>query len=177
MNKEEIIKMLSILRVAYPNFYKGFNKQELEATVNVYQEMFKGEDSKLVLTALKDVINTNEYPPTIATIKSRMYELTHKEDTNNNDLWDKLLKAICNSNYHSEEEFEKLPKLVKMYVRHPSQLQEMAKMDSDVVNSVVKGQFLKQIEYIKQNYKENEITGKNLLEEKKIYQLQEMEDL
>lgn len=175
MNRNEILKMLSILQISYPNFYKGYDKQRLESTVNLYAEMFKDDDSDLVIKALKEIINTTEYPPTIATIKNKMYEMTHKEETNNSDLWEKLLNAIRNSSYHSEEEFNKLPNLIKQYIRSPRQLQELASMDSDVIHSVVKGQFMKQIENIKQDFKDSEITGRNLLQEKKIFQLEELD--
>ena len=175
MKKNDVLKMLSVLQISYPNFYKGFNKEQLESTTKLYEEMFKDDDSHLVLTALKDIINTSEYPPTIATIKNRMYEMTHKEETNNSDLWGKLLSAIQNSSYHSEEEFEKLPELVKIYIRSPRQLQELASMDSDVIHSVIKGQFMKQIETIKQDYKDSEITRRNLLQEKKLYQLEDID--
>lgn len=178
MNRKEVLKMLNILQVSYPNFYKGFGKKELEDAVILYGEMFKDDDSKLVFYALKDVINTSEFPPTIATIKNKMFELTHKEQNSNDELWDALVKAISRSSYYAEEEFDKLPELVKRYVRSPYQLQEMASMDSDVIHSVVKGQFMKQIEKIKEEYKNGEIVGmkNNLLQEKGIYKLENIHD-
>ena len=175
MNKNDVLKMLNILQVTYPNFYKGFSKQELQEAVNLYQEMFKDDDSKLVFVALKEVINTSEYPPTIATIKNKMYNMTHTND-NNTELWNKLKNAIGRSNYYAQEEYDKLPNILKDYVRSPNRLQEMASMDSDVINSVEKGIFMKQIENIKQNYRVDEIIGKNLLQDKNIYQLEEIID-
>lgn len=172
MKKNEILLMLSILKKAYPSYYKDITKDEAEEIVEFYQEMFKDDDSKLVIIALKEVINTSEYPPTIATIKSKIYSTTHKED-DNTELWSKLKDAIGRSSYYAEEEFDKLPDILKKYVRSPYRLQEMASMDSDVINSVEKGIFMKQIENIKENYKENEITNKNLLEEKGIFILED----
>ncbi len=175
MNKKEILKMLNILQVTYPNFYKGFGKNELEQAVILYEEMFKNDDSKLVFTALKEVINTSEFPPTIATIKNKMFELTHKEQYSNDELWETLVNAVRRSSYYAEEEFDKLPDLVKKYVRSPYQLQRLANMDSELFHSVEKGIFMKQIENIKQNYKNNEIAGTNLLQEKEIYKLEDVE--
>lgn len=176
MNRKEILKMLNILQVSYPNFYKGFSKQELEEAVILYEEMFKDADSKLVFIALKEVINTSEYPPTIATIKNKMFDLTHKEQYSNDELWNALVKAIGRSGYYAEEEFDKLPDLVKRYVRSPHQLQELARLDSDIIHSVEKGQFMKQIEKIKQEYKNDTITKRNdrLLQEKGIYMIEEI---
>ena len=177
MNKNEVLKMLSILQVSYPNFYKGMQKKELQEVVDFYEEMFCDDDSRLVLLALKEVINTSEYPPTIATIKNKMFDLTHKEQYSNDELWDALVKAIGRSGYYAEEEFEKLPDLVKRYVRSPRQLQELARIDSDIIHSVEKGQFMKQIEKIKQEYKNDTITKRNdrLLQEKEVFMLEDVE--
>lgn len=166
MTREEAIKILSILKISYPNFYKDIDETETLQTVELYQEMFADCDIKLVAVAVKELINSFKYPPTIADIKNKMYELCNKNDDKSpSELWDKLLKAIRNGSYGYLEEFEKLPKEVKDFVREPRQLQELAQMDSNTVNSVVKGQFLKQIEIIKQRRKEESLM---LLETKKV---------
>ena len=173
MERTTVLSMLNILKKAYPSYYKDLNKDEAKDIVDFYEEMFRGEDERLVLIALKSIINTSEYPPTIATIKNKVYEISHKEEINNNDLWEALVKAIGNSSYHAEKEFNKLPELVKEYVKSPYQLQRLAEVDSEKIHSVEKGIFMKQIENIKKNYKEREMTRKNLLEERKIYYLEE----
>ena len=177
MNRKDIVKIILILKSSYPYAFKDMTEEETNNMVNLYEELFKDNDYHEVSKAILDLINTSEYLPTIASIKSKIYDNKHKK-IDNNELWDSLVRAIGNSNYNSEEEFEKLPELVKLYVRSPQQLQDMATMDSDIVHSVVKGQFLKQIENIKQDYKESEIVGRknNLLQEKGIYQLEEMEE-
>ena len=176
MKKNEILKIILILKASYPYAFKDMSEQDVESMVALYQEMFKENSYEDVSIAIKNIIRTSEYMPTIATIKNKLYEIKHPIQENNSELWDKLLNAIGNSSYHSEEEFEKLPLLVKEYIRSPRQLQEMATMPSDEIHTVVKGQFLKQIEVIKQNFKENEMTRKTLLQEKGIYQIEEVID-
>ena len=177
MNRQEISKLILILKASYPYAFKDMTNEEVESMVSLYQEMFKECTYKEVSSAIKDIINTSEYMPTIATIKSKIYSNNHQTEASNTELWDKLLQAIRNGSYHAEEEFEKLPLIIKAYVRSPRQLQEMAIMDSDVIHSVVKGQFLKQIEILKENYKQNEITGKgNLLVDNGYIQLEEVID-
>lgn len=174
MNKNEILTMLSILKVAYPNFYKDVSKEEVEQTTILYQEMFKDYDSKLVFFAVKELVNSFKYPPTIADIKDKIYQLTNVEDKSASELWDCLLKAIRNGSYGSEQEFKNLPDIVKDYVISSRQLQELAQMDSDIINSVVKGQFLKQVENLKQRAKEKNVMlkeTKDLIENKKINDL------
>lgn len=156
MTREETTKILSIIKLAYPNFYKSITKQEAENTINLYQEMFKEDEANLVMIAVKELINTFQYPPTIADIKNKIYKLTNIEKTPA-ELWDKLQSAISNGIYHSVEMFEILPDEVKQFVRSPSQLKELAMMDSDVVHSVTKGQFFKQIEIIQKRIKEDKL--------------------
>lgn len=154
MNRKEILSMLSILKSAYPNFYRNITKQEAEQTVNLYEEMFKDYDSRIVLLAVKELINTYEYPPTIATIKNKIYSLSNINEETDLDLWERLLKAIRNGTYGSEKEFELLPQIIKDYLKSPYQLQELASMSSDDIHSVVKGQFLREIKILKERKKE-----------------------
>lgn len=156
MTREEVTKMLSILKVAYPNFYKDITKQDGLRTIDVYSEMFKDDDANLVNLAIKELINSFQYPPTIADIKNKMYQLTTVEKTPT-ELWNELAKALRDSIYHSEEQFEILSPEVKAFVRSPAQLKELATMDSKTVHSVTKGQFLKQIEIIKKRVKEDKL--------------------
>jgi len=174
MSKKEISKIILILKTAYPYAFKDMGESEIESMVNLYQELFKNNTYQEVSKAIVNIINTSEYMPTIATIKSKIYEIKNPRQESDTELWEKLLSAIRNSSYHSEEEFEKLPPVIQEYIRSPRQLQELAIMDSEKIHTIVKGQFLKQIEVIKQNFKENEIEGKNLLQDKNVYQIEEV---
>lgn len=154
MTIDETKMILGILKTAYPNFYKEMSKQEMLNVVDLWADIFKNDNSKLVTVAVKELINSFQYPPTIADVKNKMYSLTNNDKTPS-ELWDRLQKAISRGIYHSEEEFEKLPDEVKEFVRSPRQLKELAMMDSDVVHSVTKGQFFKQIEVIQKRKEED----------------------
>lgn len=157
MTREEAIKILTVLKANYQNLYKNISKKEAEDIIELYQIMFKDCDYKLVNLAVTELINTFQYPPTIADIKNKMYELSNKDEKSPTELWDKLLKAIRNGTYGYNEEFKKLPKEVQEFVREPFQLHELAGLESGKIHTVVKGQFLKQIEIIKQRKKEESI--------------------
>lgn len=167
MTTEETTKILSVLKVAYPNFYRNITKQEAIETINLYSEMFKNDDGKIVTIAVKELINTLQFPPTIADIKNKMLELTTERKTPS-ELWGELEKALKDSIYHSEERFKELSPEVKKFVRSSAQLKEMAMMDSDVVHSVTKGQFFKQIEIIQKRIDDDK---KMLPETKKIKEM------
>ena len=156
MKKDEVIMILGIMKTAYPSFYKEMTREEMYNTIDLWYEMLKDFDSKIVVLTVKELINSFKYPPTIADVKSKIYELTNKEEMPA-ELWNKLAKAVRNGIYGYKEEFKKLPPEVQKFVQNPVQLKEMAMLDSDVFHTVTKGQFLKQIEILKKQEKEEKM--------------------
>ena len=153
MTREETITILGICKASYPNFYKDMTKKEMVGIVDLWCEMFESDDVNIVKLAVKELIQTLQFPPTIADIKQKLYAITSNEK-DATELWNELQNAIKDGIYHSKEVFERLSPEVKKFVRNPSQLKELAQMDSDVVHSVTKGQFFKQIENIQAREKE-----------------------
>lgn len=170
MNKEKFVGILS-------GAGKLYGREIDKETMEMWLSFFKDNTTEEFKQAINEHIKTSRYFPTVADIKARIYEIKNPNETNM-ELWEKLLSAIRRSSYYSEEEYEKLPAILKQYIGSPKQLQTIAtEMTSEEIHSVVKGQFLKQIEIIKENYKEKAITGsKNLLEEKGIYQIEEVNE-
>lgn len=153
MTREEVVMVLGILKTAYPNFYKSMTKEEGYGTIELWADMFKSDDSKIVTIAVKELINSFKFPPTIADIKEQMIKLTTKR-VDLTEEWEALQKAIGNSLYNSEECFNNLPPIAKAFAGSPNQLREMATMDSSTVHSVVKGQFFKQAEVLQKRQEE-----------------------
>lgn len=156
MTKEETITILKILKTSYPRFYADMSKDEMLNTINLWHEMFEHENPVLVATAVKDLINSFKWPPTIADVKERMYKLTETEKETPVEVWNAIKKAIRNSSYNSFEEFEKLPEMAKKFVGSPNQLKEWA-TSTDYNDGVVKGQFFKQYEILEQRKKDNKL--------------------
>lgn len=153
MDRDSIIKMLGILKIAYPNAYKDITKDDANAMIALYQKQFVDYDTSLVMVAVEEIIGSNVFPPSIADIKQKVYSLTTKAELPT-DLWASLKKAISNSAYNSVEEFEKLPDECKLFIKNPRQLKELSQNDAEINNTVVKGQFFKQIEIIQKRIKE-----------------------
>ena len=167
MTRDEIVTILGTLRTAYPKFYAEMSKQEMFNTIDLWTEMFAHENPKLVVAAVKNLINTFKWPPTIADVKEEMHKLTNTEEETPIEIWNCIKKALRNSIYNSGEEFNKLPELAKQFVGTPNQLREWA-IDPDYNDGVVKGQFLKQVEILKQRKKDSDLMlpeVKNLIQE------------
>ena len=156
MNRDEIIAILGTLKTAYPKFYVDMSQQEMLNTINLWGEMFAHENPALVVAAVKSLINTFKFPPTIADVKNEMYKLTETETETPVEMWNKIKGAMRRASYYANEEFEKLPEVAKKFVGSPNQLREWA-LAVDYNDGVVKGQFFKQYEILKQREKDNKL--------------------
>lgn len=146
MTKDEIKKMILYFRTVYSGFCEDSN---LTDVLNVWFDAFKDEDSRVVGIAAKNYVRANRYPPTIAGVFEQI-KLIKSKDTNT-DLWAMIVKAAGNGTYHSVEEFEKLPEECKSFIGSPAALKDIAQADMGTLNTVVKGQFLKHVDSIKEH--------------------------
>ena len=139
MNRQETISVLAILRAAFPSFYRGMGRQDLESIVDLWEDMFRDDDPKLIAGAVKALIatKTEGYPPTIGEVKDRVRHVLQPREMTEQEAWAHISKALRNSLYGSEEEFRKLPPVLQSVVHDPRQLREWAMMDEATVQSVV----------------------------------------
>lgn len=143
MNREEVLMVMTVLRGAYPQFYRGITAKEAEATVSLWAEMFAEDDVAIVAAAVKALIATDDkgFPPHIGAVKAKVRQITQPSGMTPQEAWNLVAKAIRNSAYESREEYDKLPREVQRLVGSPNQLRDWALMDSDTVHSVVASNF------------------------------------
>lgn len=153
MTRSETTMILSVLKTSYPSFYRDIGKNEMLNIVNLWEEMFANEEFKTVKIAVKSLIQTLKYPPTIADVKEAIYKINNPQTYDVMDLYSKLKKAISNGIYGSVEEFNKLPTMVQKFVGSPNQLRAWA-IDENFNDNVLRGQFAKQIEILQKREKE-----------------------
>ena len=75
MDRTEAAQVLSILKAAYPNYYKGMGAEEAQGTISVWSLQFADTSAEIVLMALNKSIATSKFPPTIAEIKEKISAL------------------------------------------------------------------------------------------------------
>lgn len=143
MSRSDILKIMAVLRGAFPQFYRNISRQEAEDTVALWEDMFRDDDPVVVAAAVKAYIEADEsgFPPSIGQIKGKVRRITKPKELSEGEAWSLVAKAVRNSLYGSAEEFEKLPPAVQRIVHGPSQLREWGMMDSDTLHSVVASNF------------------------------------
>lgn len=72
MTREEAIKILAILKAAYPNSYRNMSREEANGTVMVWQTQFANLPAEMVLIAVNKLISTSPFPPAICEVKDKI---------------------------------------------------------------------------------------------------------
>lgn len=95
--------------------------------------------------ATQSYMQTEKFPPTPADIRRHAYKITSlvTDDISEIDAWGKVSKAICNSLYHSEEEFNRLPKLIQQTLGNHIRLRELAELDAGQLQTVEASNFMR----------------------------------
>ena len=153
MTDTETKKILAILKAAYPAFYSKMGRDELYGVVNVWQDAFVNDPYELIAVAVKSLIKTHSgYPPDIAAVNNELKNLVAAAsgEPTDEELWNIYKHAVQNSGYCENETFDKLPPILQRYCGTARTLYEHAMMPLDVFNSVLHGQFLKQLPIMRQ---------------------------
>jgi hypothetical protein len=139
MTKKETMQIIWILQVNYPDSFRYMSDQMLHAVVDLWQDMFREEPAELVREAVKAYMasSTEKYMPNVGQIREQLRKLTQKPAMTWQEAWDMIYRAICNSSYNAEAEFQKLPETLQRCVGSPNMLRDYALMDVDTVQSVV----------------------------------------
>ena len=121
-------KEFGFLADAIKTYFPRDNVLPTENAMRLWYEELKDIPYQAAYIALRKYVSTNKFAPTIADIREHASELETKneEELNETAAWALVLKAMRRAAYYAEEEFEKLPAVVKRAVFSPGQLREWA---------------------------------------------------
>jgi len=78
MNKNDVLKVIAMLEVNYPQHYSKLSKEQFNNQVVLWTELFKDDDPNLIASVVKTIITTDSspFPPNVGQIKNKAFELT-----------------------------------------------------------------------------------------------------
>lgn len=131
MNREEAKDCLKLIQANYENFRPA----DMTITLNLWAESFKDDPAEVVKDAIWAIIqtSTSDFAPKIGQVRQMMVNRTVPQIMNEAEAWNLVYNALCNSNYHANEEYNKLPEEIRRAVGGPDQLREWAMMDFDSI--------------------------------------------
>ena len=110
------------------------------------------------MQAVKKTIIESPYPPTIHEIRKNAVEMMNPTQTRTAiEAWNEAYRMICGGLYMTQDQFETASPEVKKFFGDVRQVAELARTDIDTVNTVTKGQFLKQYDVLVQREQERKI--------------------
>lgn len=165
MNKQETLKILAVLKAAYPNFYRGLKDGGEDAIINLWAIQFAEDSYRDVSLAVHTLISTrtDTFPPVIGEVKEVLRSITHPDEIPSGDAWDMVMKCIKRGTVHAAEDWAKLPDDVRAAVS-VDEIKRHAE-DENFTESVEKSLFLKRWAVLRERKRvENSMPG-SLLEQ------------
>lgn len=157
MNKMETTQIITLLAGNYDSIAKK-DKIQKQLMINTWQECLGDLEYRLILQAVKKTIIESPYPPTIHDIRKNAMEIANPTTKKTAiEAWEEAYSMICSGLYMTEEQFNMASPEVKKFFGNARQVKELAQTDSQTVNTVTKGQFLKQYEVITNREKEQKL--------------------
>ncbi len=144
MDRNDTKKILMGMEITYPNF--KIKEENVSFAVDIWWDNLRDYPYEEVCQALKMYIatNTSGFAPSIGQIIDCIHKIRRPEgkDLNEMEAWNLVFNAIRNSAWHSQEEFDKLPPLVRKAVGSHNNLHAMA-MDEEFNMGVEQSHFIK----------------------------------
>lgn len=75
MNREEAAKLLSLIKLSYPQSYRDIGRQMAEATVNMWAMTFGSVPYPVMERAFNSYRMVSKYPPTVAEMAQQLKKL------------------------------------------------------------------------------------------------------
>lgn len=139
MTHEGVKKALFLLTTAYPNY----KPENMAGTIAVWESLLKEYPDDRALSAVRAYIvgNPSAFAPSIGQIVDLMHAAP--DEATELEAWGLVNRAIRNGTYGAEEEYNRLPEVIRLAVGSAGQIREWAKMDLDEVQTVAQSNFLR----------------------------------
>ncbi len=161
MTRQETLRIMAVLRAAYPQYYAKQTTEDLQGIVSLWEEMFADEPYQVVAMATKALIKTrvSTFPPGIGEINEKILQITQPEEMTEMEAWSQVRRAIYGASMDpssrkvtngelsektsAEVNFDRLPDILQRIVNSPEQLAAWARLTEDDLDTVVQSNFMR----------------------------------
>lgn len=147
MTEQETAQIVYVIGATYPSMFQKYDKEMYARLVRAWHMVLQDFDYAEANAGLRIFLSseTKGFPPSPGQIVEciQMLRPTAETEMTATEAWGLVLKAVRNSAYNAEDEFERLPPICKRAVGSPGNLREMALMDSTAVGSVEQSHFIR----------------------------------
>lgn len=145
MTDQEVTKMFYMVKAAYPKVFKDYDEKMTANYLDAWNMVFRDVPAVDGYAGLKAYMSTEKsgFPPSPGQIMNCIHQLKPDTIPNEMEAWTLVDRAVRNSNYNADEEFNRLPQIVRRAVRTPARLREWAQMDTATYQTVEQSNFMR----------------------------------
>lgn len=143
MTREETQKLLMMIEATYPNF-KISDATPIINSWHLTLQEFSANDVAIALETFKRT-DRSGFAPQVGQLVDCIFKAQDMAQMSAVEAWGIVSRAVRNSGYNAQKEFDKLPDLCKKVVGSPSQLHNWSQTDLVVLEGSIAKQF--QISY------------------------------
>jgi hypothetical protein len=142
MNLQETTQVVFGIKAVYPAHFQRYSKTDFDGMISAWSGVFANIPFEVVKYGVNAFIanDTKGFPPVPGQIMQYIQLAKHGEKLSEGEAWSLVLKAVQNSLYNSDEEFQKLPQDVQRAVGSPQALRAMAMEEG---TTVIQSNFLR----------------------------------
>lgn len=167
LTKNDIIKVIELIRVNYDNAYTGLSADETKLLADFWYDSLKKYSKEIVFECVKNAIYSCEYAPRLANVIKEIRRIQDANAPTNDQLWaeltDVLDKVYQISRYLSYPQYSQwtdtelnkiydgLSEELKLFVVNRSTLVDIAEMTEENLQ-FERARFFKQMPTLRQHY-------------------------
>lgn len=159
MTKAEVAKLIYVVKATYPSPFQKYTTQDLENMISAWIMVMSDYTYEQASAGLKVYLSsdTKGFPPSPGQIVDNILKIISPTiyELNGMEAWSVVRKAMQNSAYNAEEEFDKLPKACQRAIGSASNLREMGQLKVEVVETVEQSNFIKAYNTYKERERED----------------------
>lgn len=145
MNLKETAQIVSTLKEYYP---KDFESTDIKSRVNAWHLILKDYDYGQVQNGVIAFVAEDKkgFAPCVGQIVDKIMttsNIDNKDSMSEMEAWDFVQKALKNSAYNSECEYDKLPDIIKKIVGSPHMLKSWSICSISEINTVIQSNFMR----------------------------------
>lgn len=113
MTREETIKAIGIIAMAYPASELFKDEKQLRSMVEVWANFFAEDDVSLVMMAIRQHISLSKWPPSIAEIRDIMVTISRPDIIPPDEAWALVSKFLfASGEFHEFDQHDVLPESI-----------------------------------------------------------------
>lgn len=177
LTKNDVIKIIELIRVNYDNAYSGLSKDETVLLVDFWYESLKDYHKDIVFLCTKNAISACDYAPRLANIVKEIHRIQEAGSATTEQLWAELNGVLSKvyqiSRYLPYSQYSQwtqkeldaiynsLSEDVKLFVVNRSTLIEISEMSEESLQ-FERARFFKQMPLLRQ-HKNDSVAAKELI--------------